>query len=104
MIKILRLNESKSEEVISHFKRADRHGSVSVNLDYLGEDWHKNTEDYHLYDNFYLYNNSIFELNTSPSGDWYGSTLSKHKVPPHVFEDEIFEKIQELEKAFNMLD
>lgn len=98
-----RFNESKEEEIISDFEKAYTKGSCSFNVDYYGSDWSKKRGEFHLYDNYYLYRDAIFQVNTRPSGDWYYTELVKLKEEPHIFKEKIFKKIEELEKAFDKL-
>lgn len=98
-----RFNESIEEEIINDFEKAYTKGSCSFNLDYYGSKWDKKRGEFHLYDDYYLYKDAIFQLNTRPSGDWYHTELVKLKEPAHVFKEKIFKKIQELEVAFDKI-
>lgn len=98
-----KFNESKEEEIINDFEKAYTKGSCSFNQEYYGSNWIKKRKDFHLYDNYYLYRDAIFQLNTRPSGDWYHTELVRLKEEPHIFKEKIFKKIEELEKAFDKL-
>lgn len=80
------------------FKVALRQGWSNVNIEDNG--WRYFSPRYHLYDNYYLYEDTIFEL--SP-GNWGYHRLDLLNIEPHVFKTQIFDKIQELEKAFNKI-
>lgn len=96
-------NKSMKDEIIECFENAYKSGSSNPNLDYFGKDWTLFTEEFKLYDDYYLYKDAIMRTYTSPSGDWYSTKLGKLKAQPHVFKNEIFNRIQELEIAFNKI-
>jgi hypothetical protein len=105
------INESKDKEIESDFEKAYKSGSVSFNLDYYSSDWGRVKSKYHLYDEFYLYKDAIFNISTRPSGDWYHTELVKLDKPVIKFKEEILkkidkleEKIDKLEDAFNKID
>jgi len=102
---IKRINESTSleDKCENDFKEAHTKGRSNPNLDYLGSAWKTVSSKYHLYDDYYLYDDSILEFRSYDSGNWYGYELKRLKTPPHVFKQKIFDRMEELEKAFNKL-
>ena len=102
---IKRINESSSPEEMceNSFKEAHIKGRSKPNLDYLGSAWKTVSNKYHLYDDYYLYEDSILEFRSYDSGNWYGYELKRLDTPPHVFKEKIYNRIEALEKAFNKL-
>ena len=92
--------DKETEEM---FHNAYIHGRSSPNLPYLSQfhSWENVSKKYKLYDDYYLYKDSILQL-TQP-GDWHWE-LVKLKDHPSEFRQKILDRIEKLEKAFNMLD
>lgn len=93
----------REDQAELEFKEAYLRGSSSPNVDYLGKGWGKIASKYHLYDNYYLYEDAILLYQRIPSGDWSSESLTKLKVEPHVFKTKIFDRMQKLEIAFNKI-
>lgn len=94
---------SREEEAELEFKEAYEKGRSSPNVDYLAKAWNTVSSKYHLYDNYYLYEDAIIQYSSRPSGDWYSSELTRLKDEPHTFKTKIYDRIQQLEIAFNKI-
>lgn len=100
---IKKISESFGEsEVIKAFDKALESGKSSVNLDAHKREFENFVKDKHLYDKYYLYKDSVFRLDTYETGGWYATDLI-NVGRAHVFQQKTFDRIKELEKAFNML-
>jgi hypothetical protein len=42
-------------------------------------------------------------MSTRPSGDWYYTELRKIDKPLHIFKEDVYKRIEQLESAFNKL-
>jgi hypothetical protein len=93
----------KAAEIEADFEKAYKSGSASFNVDYYSSDWSKVKSKYHLYDDFYLYKDAVFVMNTRPSSDWYYTELRKIDKPLHIFKEDVYKRIEQLESAFNKL-
>lgn len=93
----------KAAEIEANFEKAYKEGDASFNVDYYSSDWNKVEPKYHLYDNYYLYRDAVFKMVTRPSGDWYYTELVKINKPLHVFKEDVYKRIEQLESAFNKL-
>lgn len=91
---------SREEESELEFQEAYEKGLGNPNLMYLGESWERVSSKYLLYGSYYLYKDYIFILKRPTDYSW---RLERVKEEPHVFKQKIFDKIKNLEEAFNKL-
>lgn len=98
-----RKDMSNEEIVEMYFEEAYKTGRSHPNLDAFGTEWEKISPKYHLYDNYYLYKDVILLYSERPDGNWYSQYLDKVNKLPHVFKQEIFDRIEKLEVAFNKI-
>jgi hypothetical protein len=89
--------ESKSE-IEKYFKKALDHGSSSVSDDFYSE-----ASEYHVYEDYFIYDDIIFHHSSRPSGDWYHTEIVKSKLTKKMLMDKIEKEIDILEKAYNKL-
>lgn len=103
---LIKFNEAKADivgEIEADFEKAYKGGRVSFNIDYYSSDWNKVSPKYHLYDEYYIYKDAVFLMSTRESGDWYLTELIKINKPLHIFKEDVYKRIEELESAFNKL-
>jgi len=93
--------ENKKGEIVDNFEKSYKNGRSDFNLWYYGQDWNEVSNDYHLYDNYYIYKDSVFKLERT--GDYSAEIVKLDKPLIHV-KEEILKKIELLELAFNKID
>jgi hypothetical protein len=66
-------------------------------------EWEKFAKQYHLYDDYYFYRDTILKVITKESGGWFVDELSKVDIDPIEFKENIFDRIKKLKEAFNKI-
>jgi len=105
---IRKFNESESKSKISEIEKYFLEAYQTGNSRYFLPRFHPDkfpemASEFHVYDNFYLYDNNIYDYSRTPSGNWYITEIKLSELKPSDLIKELEEKLDKIEKAIEKL-
>ena len=92
-------NESnKKSEVQNYFLEAQKYNRCSV-----PDEFPEMASEFYVYDDYYLYDNSLYHFTIKPSGDWYHNEIVLSDYKPSELIKKLEVKLDEIEKAIEKL-